>query len=118
MPDQKPHYRGRFAPSPTGPLHIGSLIAAVASYLEAQCHQGEWLIRMEDVDETRNIKHADTDILNTLEAYGFEWQGEVIYQTQRKQAYQHALEQLQAQDLIYRCVCSRSQIKEQAEHGP
>ena len=118
MPDQKSLYRGRFAPSPTGPLHFGSLIAALASYLEAQNQQGEWLVRMEDIDELRNVRHADNDILHTLEAYGFEWQGEVIYQTQRKQAYQDALDQLQEQELIYRCICSRSQIKEQAEHGP
>ena len=118
MPDQKPLYRGRFAPSPTGPLHFGSLIAALASYLEALSQQGEWLVRMEDVDELRNIGHADSDILKTLEAYGFEWQGEVVYQTQRKQAYEDALDQLQSQDLIYRCICSRRQLREQAEHGP
>lgn len=94
------------------------MIAAVASYLEAHRHQGQWLVRMEDVDELRNVRHADTEILNTLEVYGFEWQGEVVYQTQRKQAYQHALDQLQAQDLIYRCICSRRQLRAQAEHGP
>jgi len=99
-------------------LHFGSLIAAVASYLEALSHQGEWLVRMEDVDELRNISHADSDILKTLVAYGFEWQGEVVYQTQRKEAYQEAMDQLQAKDLIYRCICSRRQLKEQAEHGP
>ncbi|MFW2374632.1 MAG: tRNA glutamyl-Q(34) synthetase GluQRS [Gammaproteobacteria bacterium] len=118
MSDQKPLYRGRFAPSPTGPLHFGSLIAALASYLEALSQQGEWLVRMEDVDVLRNVRHADSDILKTLEAYGFEWQDEVIYQTRRTQAYQEALHQLTAKDLIYRCICSRRQLRQQAEHGP
>lgn len=111
-------YRGRFAPSPTGPLHFGSLIAAVASYLEAYAHNGEWLVRMEDVDELRNVAGAADDILLTLEAHGFEWCGDVIYQTQRKPAYSEALQQLMDQDLVYRCVCSRRDLREQAEHGP
>ncbi len=113
-----PTYRGRFAPSPTGPLHFGSLIAAVASYLDAHTHNGEWLVRMEDVDELRNVPGAADDILLTLEAHGFEWYGSVIYQTQRKQAYTDALQQLLDQGLVYRCVCSRRDLREQAEHGP
>ena len=115
-PDPAP-YRGRFAPSPTGPLHFGSLIAAVGSYLEARCRDGEWLVRMEDVDELRNVEGAADDILFTLEAYGFEWDGEVMYQTERKEAYQQALQQLQEQHRSYRCTCSRRDLREQADMG-
>ena len=110
-------YRGRFAPSPTGPLHFGSLIAALASYLEARRHDGRWLVRMEDVDELRNVTGAAEDILFTLEAYGFEWDEQVIYQTQRKQAYQQALESLDAQQRVYRCICSRRELRESAPRG-
>lgn len=121
MTSSSPHpgspYRGRFAPSPTGPLHQGSLLAAVASYLEAQQHQGEWLVRMEDVDELRNVKGAADNILRSLEAYGFEWQGEVLYQTQRKDAYTEALQQLISQDLCYPCQCSRRKLRADADAG-
>lgn len=110
-------YRGRFAPSPTGPLHKGSLVAAIASYLEARTRQGEWLVRMEDVDELRNVKGAADDILYSLEAYGFEWDGEVIYQTQRKEAYAEALQQLKDQRIVYPCTCSRKQLRAQAARG-
>lgn len=110
-------YRGRFAPSPTGPLHFGSLIAAVASYLEAQQQQGAWLVRMEDVDELRNVSGAADDILFTLDAYGFEWDGEVMYQTRRKQAYAEALDKLVDQHLVYRCTCSRRELRENAIMG-
>ncbi len=115
MPDKPTIYRGRFAPSPTGPLHKGSLVAAIASYLEARKHNGKWLIRMEDVDELRNVKNADSSILHSLEAFGFEWDEEVIYQTQRKQAYASALEALQQNKLIYPCTCSRKILRAQAE---
>lgn len=111
-------YCGRFAPSPTGPLHFGSLLAALASYLEARTQHGTWLVRMEDVDELRNIKGADDHILFTLEAFGFEWDAEVLYQTRRKQAYAEALQQLQDQGLVYRCVCSRRDLRESAKQGP
>ena len=109
MPQRTP-YRGRFAPSPTGPLHFGSLIAAVASYLEARSHHGEWLIRMEDVDQPRCVPGADSQILHTLEAFGFEWQGAVLYQTQRDSAYADALQQLENNHLSYRCTCTRSEL--------
>lgn len=108
-------YRGRFAPSPTGPLHKGSLVAAIASYLEARSHNGQWLVRMEDVDELRNVDGAADNILRSLEAYGFEWDEQVLYQTQRKQAYQEALQQLQQQQLVYPCTCSRKQLRAMAE---
>jgi len=110
-------YRGRFAPSPTGPLHKGSLVAAVASYLEAKKHNGQWLVRMEDVDELRNVKGAADSILRSLEAFGFEWDEEVLYQTHRKDAYENALQILKNKDLIYPCTCSRKKLKALATEG-
>lgn len=110
-------YIGRFAPSPTGPLHFGSLIAAIASYLEAKTQHGHWLVRMEDVDELRNVKGAADDILHTIENYGFEWDGDIIYQTQRKDAYADALQTLIDNELIYRCTCSRKKLRVIAEQG-
>ena len=110
MNNQK--YIGRFAPSPTGPLHYGTMVAAVASYLQARAHQGQWIVRIEDVDTTRCIKGADTVILNTLEAFGMHWDGDVMYQTERSAAYEHALEQLKQRELVFPCVCSRKQLAE------
>lgn len=104
------HYRGRFAPSPTGPLHFGSIITAAASYADARAHHGDWLLRIEDVDEPRTVPGSADDILRTLEALGFEWSGEVLYQTRRKHAYEDALQQLMQQDLVYRCTCTRSEL--------
>jgi len=104
------NYRGRFAPSPTGPLHFGSLIAAVGSYLEAHHHAGQWLLRMEDLDPPREMKGAADDILRCLQAFGFEWQGEVLYQSQRQQAYIAAIEQLTDNGLTFACQCSRKQL--------
>ncbi len=109
--------RGRFAPSPTGPLHIGSLIAAVASYLDARSQQGEWLVRIEDLDLPRQMPGAATLILRTLEEYGFEWDGEVLYQSQRNAHYQDALDQLTAHDFLYPCSCSRKEIADSAIQG-
>lgn len=108
-------YRGRFAPSPTGPLHFGSLVAAVGSYLQARQQNGEWLLRMEDLDPPREIPGADRLILDTLERYGFEWDGEVVFQSQREEYYLNALEHLQQMGLLYRCGCSRKAIAEQGE---
>ncbi|KTF15764.1 tRNA glutamyl-Q(34) synthetase GluQRS [Pseudoalteromonas sp. H105] len=105
------NYRGRFAPSPSGPLHFGSLVAAVGSFLDAKSHQGNWLVRLEDIDTTRVVKGAADDILKTLEAYGLYWDEHVVYQTQRHELYQHTLAQLQSQNLVYACNCSRKQIK-------
>lgn len=103
-------YRGRFAPSPTGALHFGSLIAATASFLEARSRGGEWLLRMEDIDTPRNVPGAADGILRTLDAFGFAWDGPVWVQSQRLTAYQAALEALQTMGCVYGCACSRSQI--------
>jgi glutamyl-Q tRNA(Asp) synthetase len=103
-------YIGRFAPSPTGPLHFGSLVAAVASYLDARAHGGQWLVRMEDVDAPRSVPEADADILRTLEAFGFEWDGPVLYQTARNEAYREALDRLRREGWAYPCSCSRKEI--------
>jgi glutamyl-Q tRNA(Asp) synthetase len=107
-------YRGRFAPSPTGPLHFGSLVAAVGSYLDARTQGGEWLVRMEDVDTPRNVAGADVTILRTLEAFGFAWDGPVLYQSSRFDAYAAALAQLQQDGLAYGCACSRKEIADSA----
>ena len=101
MPDQSIPYRGRFAPSPTGPLHFGSLVAAVGSFLDARSQGGEWLVRMEDVDTPRNVPGAAEDILKTLEAFGFEWDGPVLWQSRRAEAYAAALETLKGAGLAY-----------------
>lgn len=110
---------GRFAPTPSGPLHFGSLVTAVASYCQARAQRAGWIIRIEDVDTPRVVKGSADDILNTLEAFGFEWDGQVVFQSQRFEAYHAALQQLQDQDLIYRCACSRKQLKAQPHrNGP
>ncbi len=108
--DQPTTYKGRFAPSPTGPVHFGTLVAAVGSYLQAKTNNGEWLIRIEDVDITRKVDGADADILKTLEAFGFEWHGKIIYQSEQTVHYEQALEQLISQSLIFPCLCSRKQL--------
>ena len=110
-------YRGRFAPSPTGPLHFGSLVAALGSYLDARANEGVWLLRMEDVDTSRNVPGAADDILRTLLAFGFEWDGSVVYQTCRLDAYAAALEQLKQAGLAYGCACSRKEIADSATHA-
>lgn len=106
-------YRGRFAPSPTGALHFGSLVAAVGSYLDAKHHQGQWLVRIEDLDTPRNVAGAADAILRTLVAYGLYWDEAVEYQSQRIPLYEAALEQLKAQRACYPCVCSRKTIAAQ-----
>lgn len=110
-------YRGRFAPSPTGPLHFGSLVAALASYLEARQQQGEWLLRMEDLDTPRNMPGAADAILRSLEAFGFEWDGPVVYQSERHDLYAAALARLQEDGLVYPCGCTRKEIADSAIHG-
>ena len=110
-------YCGRFAPSPTGPLHIGSLIAAVGSYLEARTHDGVWRLRMEDLDPPREMPGAADQILRTLETYGFEWDGDVVYQSQRTSWYEDALAQLRQRGLLYPCGCTRKEIGDSAIQG-
>lgn len=110
-------YCGRFAPTPSGPLHFGSLVAAAASYLEARAHQGRWLVRMEDVDTPRVAKGAPSTILQQLEAFGLHWDGPVLYQSQRLGAYVAALEGLARQGLVYGCTCSRRAIAETSAAG-
>ena len=111
------HYRGRFAPSPTGPLHFGSLIAAVASYADARHHGGAWLLRIEDVDTPRCIAGATDDILRTLAACGMHADGEIVYQSRRSDPYQAALEQLRSQQQVYACACSRREIADSGLRG-
>jgi len=111
-------YRGRFAPSPTGPLHFGSLVAAVGSYLDARAHGGEWLVRMEDLDRPRERPGAADDILRTLEAFGFEWDGPVLYQGGRDEAYADAAGRLQAAGLAYPCACTRREVAAAGAAGP
>ncbi len=110
-------YRGRFAPSPTGPLHFGSLIAAVASYLDAKSCGGEWLVRIEDLDPPRVAHGAADDILRTLEACGMRWDGAVVHQSTRCDAYHAALHRLRALGLVYPCACSRREIADSAVSG-
>ena len=103
-------YRGRFAPSPTGPLHRGSLLTAVASWLDARAQGGAWLVRMEDLDIPRVVPGADADILATLARFGLEPDAPVLYQSTRAVAYRKALDSLAARGLAYRCRCTRSGI--------
>ncbi len=101
---------GRFAPSPTGPLHFGSLVAALGSYLAARSQGGRWLVRMEDLDKPREVPGAAADILRTLDAFGFHWDGDVMFQSRRTESYRDALQSLSSAGLAYACVCSRREI--------
>jgi glutamyl-Q tRNA(Asp) synthetase len=113
-----PGYRGRFAPSPTGPLHLGSLLAAVGSFADARQQGGRWLLRIEDLDHQRCRHGAERDILQTLEAFGFQWDEAVSYQSQRLAHYQAAIEQLCACQLSYPCACTRREIAASGLLGP
>ena len=104
-------YIGRFAPSPTGPLHFGSLLAAVASYVDAKANLGLWLVRMEDLDPPREPAGAANRILEQLLQLDLTWDGEVLYQSMRLTAYEQALELLTSQGLCYHCNCTRQQVK-------
>lgn len=108
---QTPSYIGRFAPTPSGFLHFGSLVAALASYLDARAAGGRWRVRMEDLDPPREMPGAPAAILETLQGYGLEWDGEVVYQSQRHAAYQQVIDRLLSQGLAYACICSRKQLE-------
>lgn len=108
MPGSSTTYRGRFAPSPTGPLHQGSLIAALASYLHARSQQGQWLVRMEDLDPPREEPGAADAILQSLRDHGLEWDGDVLFQSKRSDAYDKALSSLAAAGSLFRCDCTRA----------
>ncbi len=104
-------YIGRFAPSPSGPLHFGSLIAAVASYLDARKHNGKWLLRIEDIDKPRSVDGADDAIMRTLEAHHLYWDGPVTYQSDQHARYQATLDNIINQQQAYFCRCTRRMIK-------
>lgn len=105
-------YRGRFAPSPTGPLHFGSLVSAIASYLQAKSQKGNWLVRIEDIDPPREVPGSSDSILRTLEQHALYWDEPVLYQSQQIDHYVAALETLNQQSLLYHCQCSRKIISE------
>lgn len=110
-------YRGRFAPSPTGPLHFGSLVAAVGSFLEAHAQGGEWLVRIDDLDPPRVVPGASDAILRTLEGCGMQWAGAVVYQSARADAYHCALHELRERGRLYPCACSRREIADSGVAG-
>lgn len=112
-----PIYRGRFAPSPTGPLHFGSLVAAVGSHLDAKHHRGTWLVRMEDLDTPRCVAGTADDILLTLDVFGLKSDEPVMFQSQRTPAYEVALQQLRENGAVYPCCCTRKEIADSAMQG-
>ena len=111
------NYRGRFAPSPSGELHFGSLLAAMASYADARSHKGQWLLRIDDIDQARVIAHSAQHIIHSLEQCGFQWDEEISYQSRNTAHYENALQKLQETKLIYPCHCSRKQIKALSGNG-
>ncbi len=120
LPD--PHYRGRFAPSPTGELHLGSLLTAFAGFIDARSHQGRWLLRIEDLDIPRCSQQASASIMRILEAHQLHWDNnsstsQVLFQSQRSEIYQSALNQLIDKQHGYRCQCTRKQLKNHARYG-
>ncbi|WP_078083411.1 tRNA glutamyl-Q(34) synthetase GluQRS [Microbulbifer mangrovi] len=113
MPEQ---YIGRFAPSPTGPLHFGSLVCALGSYLDAIAHGGQWLVRMEDLDPPREMPGAAERILKSLHAHGLHSHTPVVWQNQRHHLYQQALDKLRDDGLVYPCSCTREQVRKAGGH--
>ncbi|SDI64312.1 glutamyl-Q tRNA(Asp) synthetase [Ferrimonas sediminum] len=109
-------YIGRFAPSPSGPLHFGSLVAALGSWLRARSQQGQWLLRVEDIDPPREVAGAADDILHTLEGFGLHWDGSVLYQSDRHHAYDRTLDWLRHNGLAYHCDCTRKRIRSLGGH--
>ena len=105
---------GRFAPSPTGPLHLGSLVAAAGSWLYARAAGGRWLVRIEDIDTPRVVPGSAEEILDALRRYGFEWDGEIVWQSRRTKSYEEALAELRAANLVYDCACSRADLQRAA----
>ena len=105
-------YHGRFAPSPTGPLHAGSFLTAVASYLDARSQKGFWHLRIDDLDSARNIDSATTGILEILESAGLTWDGPVFYQSQQIEKYRDAIATLDRKALLYACTCSRKDLNQ------
>lgn len=110
-----PQYVGRFAPSPSGPLHFGSLVAALASYLDARAHCGLWLLRIDDLDPPREASGASAKIISALRDHGLQWDGEICWQRHRHEAYALALQSLQNQQQVYFCDCTRAMLA--AGHG-
>lgn len=113
----KTPYIGRFAPSPTGPLHLGSLTSAMCSYLQAKSQQGQWRVRIEDIDTPRIVKGSSDIQLKQLETFGFEWDGSILYQSDRTEIYQHAVSSLLTQDLAYYCECTRKTLSNTAKRS-
>jgi glutamyl-Q tRNA(Asp) synthetase len=107
---------GRFAPSPTGDLHLGSLYTAAASFLDARAHGGRWLVRMEDVDRAREVPGAAAGILRTLDAFGFEWDGTVLKQSDRREHYAAAIESLRLRGVTFECSCSRQDLADEERY--
>jgi glutamyl-Q tRNA(Asp) synthetase len=112
-----PAYIGRYAPSPTGPLHFGSLVAAVGSCLDARAQGGRWLLRMEDLDPPREVPGSADGILRSLVNFGFQWDGAVLYQSRRQEAYGAAAAELLHAATAFPCACSRSEIADSGLHG-
>ena len=108
-------YRGRFAPSPTGPLHFGSLVAATASYLQALTHGGEWLLRIEDIDPPREVAGATDSIIRSLESHAFRWDGQIHRQSRHLAEYHAVAERLLSNGLAYRCRCTRDNVRRTAK---
>ena len=107
-------YIGRFAPSPTGPLHFGSMVAAIGSFLDARAAKGQWRLRIDDVDAARCNQSAEHDIIATLNRFGLEWDGPIVFQRDRIAAYQGALESLSARGVVFACACTRREIADSA----